>query len=1061
MAFRIAAWLLVAYVVASAPAARGDSPADWLAAEGKSAEWRKATAACREMLGKLDADKPLVRRHLPGVRRYAEMLRRADGFDWKSVTAVEFLQRLLTDLLAGSEPTRRYAGKQLAFPYWSETMRRIEAIWLHVPPGCDPAKRRPLIIYYKCGGGIHFKDGRAHGGYRPTAEVANQTDAFHAWSSLNIQVKGRMGAERELAEAPAALASWFPVDPDRVLLSGWSDGGFTAVWLASRWPHLVAGIAPVCANWQYANVEDVALANVPMLCVDGWFDGGYNSSQFRRWHAVHTAGGDVAGLWGHHGHAYKPYEDVTEMRRILAWAETKRRDPWPKRVRYATWNLTWHRAYWVSIERMAEPALAARIDVRAAAGNRIEVRSWNVAAYKLTLSEKLVDPKKPVTVVTNGKPSYAGAFRRELLIEPVKLPPGRFVKSADMPGGITAQIDRSTYLAKPGGGLRIPGRRWIWLRPTGGDEATRKHLSDWASSYAKDDKAVTKEDLAACNLFVLGAPGVNRFAARIAAELPVEFGKGTFRVGRDTYDAPTNCVKFIHPNPLNPKKYVIVYAFNDAEAFAANGFFGTKTESAWGFRSGDCVVMGIPARPHTWGVARAQKPFESRHYVFNAAWRAPAAEPVGRLEAPFSYAQLLRLRADAAREATGADAAVVGAYAPRWNAWRPGLPPGDVSLHDLATVDMLPEYVALCDVRGDQLARMIERAPASTVPAKIDPNKTYRAAMSFHNLPSYRAEPKKMPPLHFFSTPEEFLAGGNTSLPVRNLRISPVEMTDAVAQYIRKRGHVAPRKTRGDLAQYVMDPQANEFAACDWLHLGMSVARGAAPRASRWTLAIGLHAADEPTGAAPPSTARRFVELPLDGATIPPADFGATGRKLPVTAAVKVQNFAVAADRTGTSFRLTGAGAKDAAARCTLVDIRLTSRGRRDTTGLAALSPAAMRRIESGTWPDKSLNRPITAWYVGYRDTAGPRKKPTHQMAALMLFDRPGAKLGRLTAREAGYNFGLVGIHRPVSVPAGASVSVPLLLIASDRPGADLGAILAGLKDELRGKLSPGGLSGG
>ena len=51
----------------------------------------------------------------------------------------------------------------------------------------EPAKRYQFFMYYKCGGRIHLKDGQAAGGYRPTIEAANQTDTFHAWSSLDIQ----------------------------------------------------------------------------------------------------------------------------------------------------------------------------------------------------------------------------------------------------------------------------------------------------------------------------------------------------------------------------------------------------------------------------------------------------------------------------------------------------------------------------------------------------------------------------------------------------------------------------------------------------------------------------------------------------------------------------------------------------------------------------------------------------------------------------------------------------------------------------------------------------------
>ncbi|NQT89620.1 hypothetical protein HQ560_22815, partial [bacterium] len=308
-------------------------------------------------------------------------------------------------------------------------MHRVEAVWAHVPPRYEPGKPYQMFMYYKCGGGIHLKDGKIQGGYRPTAEVANQTDTFHVWSSLSTQVKGRKGAVHELREVVAALALQFGVDPDRVFLTGWSDGGFTAVWLGSHYPHLVAGIAPACANWQYTNVCNVGLLNSPTLAVDGWYDGGYNTGQFNRWHVLNTAGAQAAGIWGRHGHAYKPYEDLGELKQILAWAKSKRRNLWPKRVHYATWNLSWHRAFWFSIERMADPALAAQIDAEVKPGNRIEVKTWNVAEYKLDLSDALLDPGKPVTVTTNGKPSYAGPLRSELRIDVVKLPESKFKKT--------------------------------------------------------------------------------------------------------------------------------------------------------------------------------------------------------------------------------------------------------------------------------------------------------------------------------------------------------------------------------------------------------------------------------------------------------------------------------------------------------------------------------------------------------------------------------------------------------------------------------------------------------
>ena len=1058
----------------AAPAQVRDEPPGWLATGDKDAGWAKSAAKCRELLGKLKLDDPVVKKHLPRLKARCSALRKVRRpRGWYEVVPFRFLEAMLDDLAKGVEPTKRYAGKGVGFPYWSEKTNRIESIWVHVPPGFDPAKKYQMFMYYKCGGGIHYKDGKAHGGYRPTVEVANQTDTFHVWSSLSVQVKGRMGAVHELRQAVGALARDFSVDPDRVFLTGWSDGGFTAVWLGSRYPHLVAGIAPCCANWQYTNVEQIGLFNVPMLAVDGWTDGGYNTSQFVRWHALRTMGYDVAGLWGHHGHSYKPYEDLAELKQILDWAKTKRRNPWPKRVRYATWNLTWHRAFWFSIERMVNPALAAQIDAEVKAGNRVEVKSWNVAAYKLALSDKLVDPSKPITVLTNGKESYSGPFRRELTVEVLKGGGGQFVKSAATPGGITAQYDASTYTVKPGGGLKIADRKWMWVKATGGDEGTRKLLAKWFPNWAKADAELTDKDIAGCNLFVLGGPGVNRFAARIADRLPVKFGKGRFSIGGKVYDQPTNCVKFIHPNPLNPSKYVMVHAFNDAATFARHGFFGLGRESAWKFRIGDCVVLGVRPVKRKWGVAAGAPAFEQVHYVFDSNWRAAGAKPVGELAAPLGPGQILRLRADAIREATGADVGIIGAYTPGHVRWRDSLPAGPVTLHDLATCDALPKYVMLGDVSGATLASLVGRASASTVlsderePAyaeggfllakDIDPKKTYRVAMDYGGS-AYGANYRKMPKLFYFTTPEEFLAGKHVSLPVRNLRQIPLQVAEAVAAYIGKRKKVSPRPVCFDLTEYLADPQANRFGAFDWLHLGADVAweRPSGQKvADRYVLGLGLKAAGEPKLAPPRKNSKHFLDVNLTAEPKPRSfGFARLDKKLPVVVTVAVRRFAVTAGAEGKAFGLaTDPSAAGVVGRGMLLDVRLANTGKKDVIGLVAMSSRTMRRINGSIWPPRGRGAAKT-WYCGFRQTIGQyRKPPVHQNAVLFLSRGPAPPLTRLSVKGAGYNFGLVAAHRPVSVKAGETVSVPVLFVAVNKPAKvkelDLAAVLEAIKDKV------------
>lgn len=1046
------------------------SPATWLSSEGKGDPWYTDTVRCRELLDKLDPDAAVVQKHLARVRSKCEMVRRVESFSWKSRTAVEFLEGILEDLVAGKEPLVRYAGKQFAYPYWSETMRMIQANWMHVPPAYDPAKSHQLFIYYKCGGGIHFRDGKAAGGHRPTADNANQTDTFHAWSSLSTQIKGRMGGEIELQEFPAALAEDFSVSPDRVFLTGWSDGGFTATWLGAHYPHLVAGIAPCCGNWQYTNVEDAGASNIPVLAIDGWSDGGYNVLQFNRWQVLRGWGADVSCIWGHHGHTYQPYEDIEEFKSIIDWAATKRRDLWPKRVRYATWNLYTHRAYWVDLERMIDPTLACQIEAEVKPGNRIEVTTRNLAAYTLTLHEKLVDPTQPVTIVTDGKESYAGPFQERIAVVLVPPPAAPFVKTAALPDDIAAATVGSSYDAD--GFLAIPGRRWLAVKATGCDENTAGLLAKWFPEGAKADTEVTADDHANYNLFLYGGPEINKVTAGIADRLPIQFGNGTFTVGQTVYDQPTHCVGFLHPNPLNPQKYVIVYGFNDAAAFAKGGFFGMTGESVWKFRSGDAVIGGIPSPRRGFGVGMDAAAYESRRLAFGPDWRPDGRPPIAEVEQPFDYLQLLRLRADAIRAAAEADVGVIWSHTPGHKRWRDSMPAGPITAHDLATQDAFPEYVCVGSMPGSRLIGARKSAAACSIRADrsepgyvagqtlavadIDPSKTYRVAMGYHGTPCYDTTIKKMPRLFTWSTQEEFLADTNNKIIIQDLTQTPIQVAEAVANYVTGKKKVAPRPMCFDLTEYIANPRDNEFGACDWLHLGIDVAwQPDKTDGDRYTLALGARVASDPAVAPPRKNAKQFAELPLAAGASPGSfDFASMDKQLPLTATTKVSRYAVNPDADFKTFTLSETAAEGSIGEAILAELRLANEGPADLAVTCVLADTVMRSFRGSTWPEdgakaSAKNRPA---YFGYHRAVARAKQPaTHENAALVFSE---AKSQKLIVPNAGYNFGLVGLEAPLVVKAGETVTVPLLLIAVDRPAAGPDISLATVLESIAGDLA-------
>ena len=88
------------------------------------------------------------------------------------------------------------------------------------------------------------------------------------------------------------------------------------------------------------------------------------------------------------------------------------------------------------------------------------------------------------------------------------------------------------------------------------------------------------------NLILFGDPGSNSVIARIAGKLPLHWTKKEFTLGERTFTAADHIPVLIYPNPLNPKRYVVI---NSGHTFRESDFRGTN---AWLYpRLGDYAVL--------------------------------------------------------------------------------------------------------------------------------------------------------------------------------------------------------------------------------------------------------------------------------------------------------------------------------------------------------------------------------------------------------------------------------------------------------------------------------------
>jgi len=225
------------------------------------------------------------------------------------------------------------------------------------------------------------------------------------------------------------LQNQYRIDPNRIFLTGMSNGGIGAYLIGVHHAPLFAGIAPMAAG-----LDDVLLPllenlrQTPVYIIHGAHDqvmpvrlSRTIVKEFDRLGIAHVYR-EHERVHPHAGGHFFPREELPEL---VAWFGTTRRNPYPKHLtvlRDASHLIpfSWTRIDATDriaafsdqlIDRRDEDVVNrryARLEAQVAGPNRIAVQTQRVRRYTLFLNDTLVDYGKSVTIVTNGQVSYEG-----------------------------------------------------------------------------------------------------------------------------------------------------------------------------------------------------------------------------------------------------------------------------------------------------------------------------------------------------------------------------------------------------------------------------------------------------------------------------------------------------------------------------------------------------------------------------------------------------------------------------------------------------------------------------
>lgn len=538
---------------------------------------------------------PLKSPLLPDVLIFREAVRYALTYgEFFKTDEVEKAYRLLAEGAKRTEALERgeapWTGAPGLIPrgYVSRIDGSVQPYGLVVPPTYSPALPRKwrLDIWFHGRGDtlseVNFLADRLRNAGEFTPPDTIVLHLYGRYCNAN-----KFAGEVDLFEAMDDVKKHYRIDEDRILVRGFSMGGAATWHMAVHHAGLWAAAAPgagFAELQRYQKISDADRDSLPAWYTKLWhlYDAtDYAANLFNT--AVVAYSGEIdpqqqaanimaeamkqEGLTLTHligpqtAHKYHPDSKPQINARLDAIAE-RGREAYPHKIRFTTWTLRYNRMKWVQVDALHRHWERARVEADVRDDHTVRLTTQNVDGLSLEFGAgaPLLNVGSKVTVELDGQKltmtgpltdrSWSAHFeKREDRWVAVDRVDDGVRKKHGLQGPIDDAFMDSFIIVKPGGNAGA----WVTAEM---DRAIR----EWRRQFrgeprVKMDTEVTDADIANSNLVLWGDPASNRLLARIADRLPATW-------------APDRMPILIYPNPLNPRRYVVLnsgFTFREAD----------------------------------------------------------------------------------------------------------------------------------------------------------------------------------------------------------------------------------------------------------------------------------------------------------------------------------------------------------------------------------------------------------------------------------------------------------------------------------------------------------------
>ena len=544
-------------------------------------------------------------------------------FAKQATRAIEIGNQRAAELVSGTPSWPQQSGVSIR-GYVSSVDDSLQPYALSLPDGVNPQSGDRWPLHVKLHGRANDMNEvnfiSRHEG-KPLADEQN-------WIQLDVYGRGnnayRWAGETDVFEAIADVRRRFRIDDHRITLHGFSMGGAGSWHLGLHHPAMWSSVGPGAGFvdfyayqkqteqrplWQHANLGiydavDYSLNafNVPVCTY-----GGENDAQLVASTTVVDAakslGVDIKLLIGPGmGHKFHP----DSFKEFMAFHQEKSKAgrQWNLRrrhIRFTTKTLKYNSCDWVSIEEVEQVYEPATVEAVIGDDGNVEVTASNVAVLSLARDVGAF-------AIINGVrlPCYDAAdgllpnvFYEKTTRGWIELTYNEsrafqnnpdLNKRHDLQGPIDDAF-MGPFVCFTGSGDTQNSQHQAWTDWT--RQRFESEFDKWMRAKVPviKDAELDEDTIAGKHLILFGDPSSNSVLQKILPDLPIQWNENKITVNGKSYSTDDHGLSMIFPNPLNPRKYVVI---NSGHTFHEKDF---KASNSWLFpRLGDIAVQKFSKR---------------------------------------------------------------------------------------------------------------------------------------------------------------------------------------------------------------------------------------------------------------------------------------------------------------------------------------------------------------------------------------------------------------------------------------------------------------------------------